>query len=51
LAEELRRGVEDPAWREVTAARARRLREILAAPRGCDAAGWLARQLAAAEGG
>jgi lipid-A-disaccharide synthase len=50
LAEELRRCAEDPARRETTAARAQRLRGILAAPAGRDAAGWLARQLAATEG-
>jgi lipid-A-disaccharide synthase len=49
LAEELRRCAEDPARRETTAARAQRLRGILAAPAGRDAAGWLARQLAATE--
>ena len=49
LAEELRRCVEDPARWETTAARAQRLRGILAAPAGRDAAGWLARQLAATE--
>ncbi len=50
LAGELRRCASDPARREITAARARRLREILAAPAGRDAAGWLARQLAAVPG-
>jgi lipid-A-disaccharide synthase len=49
LAEELRRCVEDPARWETTAVRAQRLRGILAAPAGRDAAGWLARQLAATE--
>ncbi|MEY3607257.1 MAG: hypothetical protein RLZZ447_45 [Verrucomicrobiota bacterium] len=48
LAEELRRCAVDPARRSVTAARAQRLRGILAAPVGRDAAGWLARQLDAA---
>ncbi|MFZ9746867.1 MAG: lipid-A-disaccharide synthase [Opitutaceae bacterium] len=50
LAAELRRCADDPRRREATAAHARRLRAILAAPAGGDAAGWLARQLAAAEG-
>jgi len=50
LAEELRRCAGESARREATAARACRLRGILAAPAGRDAAGWLARQLALAEG-
>lgn len=50
LAEELRRCAEDPARRKTTAVQAERLRAILAAPAGRDAAGWLAQQLAVAEG-
>jgi lipid-A-disaccharide synthase len=50
LAEELRRCAEDPARRKTTAVQAGRLRAILAAPAGRDAAGWLAQQLAVAEG-
>ncbi len=50
LADALRRCAEDSVQRERTAARAERLRRLLTAPAGCDAAGWLARQLAVAEG-